>query len=74
MHALKLVRIDDAITLVLPKEAVAKLKRGAGDTVFLTETPEGLLLSAYNPAIQIQLAAGREFIRDFHHALQLLSE
>jgi hypothetical protein len=74
MHALKLVRIDDAIGMILPKEAVAKLKRGAGDTVFVTETAEGLLLSAHNPAIQVQLAAGREFIRDFHHALRLLSE
>lgn len=74
MHALKLVRIDDSIGLILPKEAVAKLKRGAGDTVFLTETPEGLLLCVHNPAIQTQLAAGREFVRDFHHTLRLLSE
>jgi len=74
MHALKLVQIGDAIGMLLPKEAVAKLKRGAGDTVYLTETTEGLLLSSHNPAIQAQLAAGREFIRDFPHAFRLLSE
>lgn len=74
MHALKLIRIGDAVGLALPKEVLAKLRRGAGETVFLTETPEGLLLSSHNPAILTQLAAGREFIRDYQDALRMLNE
>lgn len=74
MHALKLIQVGDAVGLALPKEVLAKLKRGAGETVFLTETAEGLTLSAHNPAIQDQLKAGHDFIRDYHDALRMLSE
>lgn len=74
MYALKLVRVDGGVGLLLPKEALAKLKRGAGETVFLSETPEGLLLSSHNPAIQYQLAAGRAFVQDYGDALRMLAE
>ncbi|HJV81488.1 AbrB/MazE/SpoVT family DNA-binding domain-containing protein [Noviherbaspirillum sp.] len=74
MHALKLIRIDDSVGLILPKEVLAKLKRGAGDTVFLAETVEGLLLSPHDPALQNQLDAGREFIDDYSRALRALTE
>lgn len=74
MHALKLVRAEGGVGLLLPKEVLAKLNRGAGETVFLIETPEGLLLSSRNPAIQHQLEAGRAFLQDYGHALRMLTE
>ena len=74
MHALKLVLVGDAVGLALPQEVLAKLKCGAGETVFLVETPEGITLSAYDPAIQDQIRTGREFIRDYHSALRMPSE
>lgn len=74
MHAVKLVRLDDAVGLALPDEVLAKLRRGVGETVFLTETTEGLCLSAHPPALQEQLRAGRDFIRDYRDALRMLRE
>ena len=74
MHALKLIPIGNALGLVLPREVLAKLKRGPGDTVYLIETPDGLLLAAQHPAIQEQVDAGRVFIEDYRDALRALSE
>ncbi|HJV84912.1 MAG TPA: AbrB/MazE/SpoVT family DNA-binding domain-containing protein [Noviherbaspirillum sp.] len=74
MHALKLIRIDGGAGLVLPKDVLAKLGRGAGDTVYLIETAEGLLLSPHDPALQGQIDAGREFIDDYAQALRALTE
>lgn len=74
MHALKLIKVGDSVGLTLPGEVLAKLKCGAGETVFLTETAEGLTLSAHHPAIQEQLKAGRDFIRDYRDALRMLGE
>jgi len=73
MHALKLIPLGDALGVVLPREVLAKLKRGAGGTVYLTETADGLLLSSNHPAIQEQVDAGRAFIEDYKEALRALS-
>lgn len=74
MHVLKLVPVGEAVGLVLPGEVLAKLRRGAGETVFLTEAPEGWMLTAYDPAILDQLEAGHEFIDDYRVTLQALAE
>ena len=46
---LKLRKIGDAVGLVLPKEALAHLKVEEGDTVTLTESQDGMRLTAGNP-------------------------
>ena len=37
MHMLKLTQIGNSVGVVLPKEALARLKLGKGESVFLTE-------------------------------------
>lgn len=74
MHALKLVQIGESVGLPLPTEALVKLNCGVGSTVYLTETATGLTLTVHNPAIQDQLQAGRDFIRDYRDALRMLTE
>lgn len=72
MHALKLIRIGDAVGVVLPREALAKLKRGSGEIVFLAESRQGLTLTAHNPALQNQLDVGREFVGEYRNTLKAL--
>lgn len=74
MHVLKLVQVGESVGLALPKEVLAKLNCGVGETVFLTETAAGLTLTSHNPVIQDQLQAGREFMRDYRDALRMLIE
>ena len=50
MLALKIVKIGDATGLVLPKEALAKLRVGPGDTVLLSETPDANMRPAATQA------------------------
>ncbi len=38
---LKLRKIGNSVGLVLPKEALARLNSGEGDTIVLTESPDG---------------------------------
>ncbi|HVL74871.1 MAG TPA: AbrB/MazE/SpoVT family DNA-binding domain-containing protein [Noviherbaspirillum sp.] len=72
MHALKLIRIGDAVGVVLPREALARLQRGTGEIVFLTESHHGLTLTADDPVLQKQLDVGREFIGAYRGALKAL--
>lgn len=74
MHALKLTQIGNSVGLVLPKEMLARLKLEKGDTVFVTETPEGYGLTPYDPTLVEQVELGREFMREFRDTFHELAK
>ena len=74
MHMLKLTQIGNSIGVVLPKEALARLKLAKGESVFLTETPDGYTLTPYDPALDEEINAGREFMRDFRDTFHQLAK
>ena len=51
MHVLKLTQIGNSVGVILPKEALSRLKLTKGETVFLTETPDSYALTPYDPAL-----------------------
>lgn len=74
MHTLKLTQIGNSVGVILPKEALARLRLEKGQTVFLTETPEGLVLTPYDPALEEQVAAGRAFMKEFRDTFHQLAK
>ncbi len=74
MHMLKLTQIGNSVGVVLPKEALARLNLGKGESVFLTETPDGYTLTPYDPALEEEIAAGRAFMRDFKDTFHQLAK
>jgi putative addiction module antidote len=74
MQALKLTQIGNSIGVILPKEVLARLKLGKGDTVFVTETPDGIALTPYDPAIEEQVKLGREFMREYRDTFRALAK
>jgi putative addiction module antidote len=74
MHTLKLTQIGNSVGVILPKEVLAKLKLEKGETVFLTETPDGFAITPYDPALEEQLRAGREFMHEFRDTFRQLAQ
>lgn len=74
MHALKLTQIGNSVGVILPKEMLARLKLEKGDTVFVTETPEGCAITPYDPTLAEQIEAGREFMREFRDTFHELAK
>ncbi len=74
MHTLKLSQIGNSVGVILPKEVLARLKLEKGDSIFITETAEGIALTPYNPALDEQLTAGREFMRDYRDTFHQLAK
>jgi putative addiction module antidote len=74
MHTLKLTQIGNSVGVILPKEALAKLRLEKGQSVFMTETPEGLVLTPYDPALDEQIQAGRTFMREFRDTFHQLAK
>lgn len=73
MHTLKLAQIGNSVGLVLPKEVLARLKLKKGDTVFLTDSPEGLRITPYDPSLA-EIEAGRDFMREFRDTFHQLAK
>ncbi|UJB67152.1 AbrB/MazE/SpoVT family DNA-binding domain-containing protein [Acidovorax sp. YS12] len=74
MHTLKLTQIGNSVGVILPKEVLARLKLEKGDTLFLTDSPEGVNLTPYDPGLDDQIAMGREFMREFRDTFHALAK
>ena len=74
MHQLKLTQIGNSVGVILPKDLLTRLRLEKGDTVFITETPEGCAITPYDPKIAEQLDAGREFMREFRDTFHTLAK
>ena len=72
MLTLKLTTVGNSVGVVLPKEALEKLRLEKGDKVFLTESPEGFRLTPYDPEFEKQMTVARRIMkkrRDVLHEL-----
>jgi putative addiction module antidote len=74
MTALKLTQIGNSVGVVLPKEVLARLKVVKGDTLFVTEAANGLMLTPYDPTLEEQLEQGREFMREYRDTFHQLAK
>lgn len=73
MQALKLTAIGNSTGVVLPKEVTARLKVEKGDTIFITETPDGYRLTPHSPAFEAQMTAARKIMKKRRNALRELA-
>ena len=74
MHTLKLTQIGNSVGVILPKEALARMKLQKGETVFLTESVDGFILTPYDPALEEEITAGREFMREYRDTFRALAK
>lgn len=75
MMELKLRKVGNSVGVILPKEALAYLKLGEGDTVSLTEAGEGSLrLSQRKAAVSRQMEAAQDIMRRYRHTLRELAK
>ena len=71
---LSLRAIGNSVGVVLPREVLAHLKTNKGDKLFCIETPDGILLTPYDPAVEHQLAAGRDFMTEYRDTFRALAK
>jgi putative addiction module antidote len=74
MTALKLTQIGNSVGLILPKEVLARLKLGKGDTVFATDAANGVMLTPYSPEFEAQMTAARKVMKKRRAVLRELAK
>jgi putative addiction module antidote len=74
MLKLKLTTIGSSTGVILPKEVLARLKIEKGDQVFMVETKDGYLITPYDPSLDEQLKAGRDFMKEYRDTFRALAK
>jgi putative addiction module antidote len=74
MNPLKVTKIGNSLGVVLPKEALARLKVEQGDALYLTESPDGYRLTVYDPAFDQQMEAARKVMKKRRNVLRELAK
>lgn len=75
MVELKVRRVGNSLGVVLPREVANRLKVGEGETVFLTETPDGgYRISSYDPEFAQKMEKAEEIMSRYRNTLRALSK
>ncbi|MFZ4614810.1 MAG: hypothetical protein ACOYM2_01280 [Rectinemataceae bacterium] len=74
MLMLKVTTVGSSAGFILNKEALAHLKIKKGDTVFLTEAPDGgYRLTPYDPDFERQIRLAENIMHDDREILRVLA-
>lgn len=74
MVELKVRTIGNSTGVTFPKEVVDRLKIKSGDTVYLTESPDGYRLTPYHPEFARQMEVAESVMRRYKDALRELAK
>ena len=71
---LKITKIGNSAGIVLPKDVLARLRVGPGDQLYLTESPDGVRLTAHDPDFATRMALAEEIMREDRNILRALAK
>ncbi|MDL5054791.1 AbrB/MazE/SpoVT family DNA-binding domain-containing protein [Oscillatoria laete-virens NRMC-F 0139] len=72
---LKIRKIGNSVGIVLPKEALAHLKVGEGDSITVTDASEGSLrLSPQKAEVARQMEVVQDVMKRYRHTLRELAK
>ena len=75
MAQLKVRPVGNSFGVVLPREVLARLNLKNGDSLHLTEAPDGSMqITPYDPKFEAQMRLAREGMGKFRNALRELAK
>jgi putative addiction module antidote len=74
MSALKLTQIGNSVGVILPKQLLAKLGVGKGDTIYAVDQPNGIRLTVSDPDFEAQMAVARKLMKRWRNVLRELAK
>jgi putative addiction module antidote len=74
MLKVKITQVGNSMGILLPKEALAKMKTGKGDTLYLVEGPDGYTLTPYSQDFEEQMTAAEAALKNYRNAFRKLAQ
>ncbi len=72
--ALKIRRVGSSLGVILPKELIERLRVDEGSTLAVTETPDGIQLTPYDPKFTAAMDAFERVRRRYRDTLRELAQ
>ena len=72
--SLKVTQIGNSVGVILPKEVLARLKVQKGDSLFVTDLPDGVALRPYDAEFAEQMELAREVMKEYRDVLRELAK
>ena len=71
----KLTKVGNCTGAIFPKELLARLRVGPGDTLYVSDAPDGgVRLSPSNPDFEAKMAAAEAIMREDRDILRVLAK
>ena len=74
MSALKLTQIGNSVGVILPKELLARLGVGKGDTLFAIDQADGIKLTTADPEFEARMEVARGMMKKWRGVLRELAK
>ena len=73
MIQLKLTKVGNSVGAILPKEALVRMHVDAGDSIYLTEAPDGYRVTPYDPDFARQMNVAEDVMKKRRAVLRELA-
>lgn len=74
MTTLKITTIGNSVGVILPKEILARLRVDKGDTLYVTEVPDGIEIRAFDGEFAEDMELAEQIMREDRDVLKKLAE
>ena len=71
---LKITTVGNTAGVILPKDLLARLRLEKGDELHALETPDGIRLTVYDPALAEQMEVAEQVMRSRRTLLHKLAQ
>ena len=74
MLKVKITPVGNSMGILLPKEALSKLKVTKGDTLYLVEGPDGYTITPFEQDFEEQMEAADSLMKRYRNTLRQLAK
>jgi len=74
MLKVKVTAVGNSMGILLPKEALSKMKASKGDTLYLVECPDGYTITPYQQDFEAQIEATESIMKRYKNTLRELAK
>ena len=71
---LKIRKIGNSLGASIPKEILEQMNVGEGDNLYVTQTPDGVYLTPYDPEFEQTMEAAKNITNRYRNAMKELAK